>query len=141
MVAPDSPPQTVVSHSNSPKRKAREDSTEPETNGKKPRIDAPNDEDREKGDRPSPAPGDGENESGAAANLDAPTERGAEDKPAGPANSADQGGLPVPAGRTSRPTTPPPFGFSSIFSMLRNEQSTDEEFDGCVIDLGMYLLR
>jgi len=130
MLTPDSLPQIVTSYGNSPKRKDREDSAEPETNIKKPRTDAPDDED---GERRNP-PGDGKYQSVAAAALDREAEREVEDEPAGPVNTTDEGKPPVPAETCERSISPPPLAIPSIFSpRLWGRSTEDDEFDGCVV--------
>jgi hypothetical protein len=133
MLTPNSSPQTEAGYCNSPKRKEREDSTELEVNKKKLRTNAFDDEDRKSGD-PS---GDGNEESGPAAVLDREIKEKAEDKPAGPSNTPDEGNSPILAEAPKRPITPPPMVTPSVFVPRSGESSTeDAEFEGCVVHPG-----
>lgn len=133
ILTPSSSPQTEASYCNSPKRKERGDSTEPDVNKKKLRTNAFEEEDRKGGD-PS---GDGNEESAPAAALDGETEEKAGDKLVEPSNTPDEGNSPILAEAPKRPITPPPMVIPSIFVPRSEDSSTDDaEFEGCVVQPG-----
>ncbi len=123
MLTPSSSPQIVGSHTSSPKRKDRENSIDPETNGKKPRIDAP------------------DCGNGAETTLDGETGRDKEEKSDGPVNTADvdEGAL------GARDETPD--GTSWLSDSPRREpwlpsrSPEDLQFDGCLVHPGRWLLK